>query len=280
VLAEKLKSEDNHLKDIARQLLAKVPKDNHKKSYGYDRRVFHYMIDDGLTALCVTDEQLAHRVAFAFLGTVKDRFRGAFANTNWGAAPENFYSGTFSRVLEEQMDFFMHDPNADKLRRVKGEIEQVKTAMIQNLDKALERGDQIETLVDRTSNLEAHATVFKKSATTLERKLWWKNAWLCVLLVILLVVLLGVGIVVILWREDIIHFPHAHHSPGSSSSGSTATTGSKSSSSTSTSTTGGKSSGTTTTGAADSTTTTGKSSGGGSNDGATTGKSSATVATS
>lgn len=30
-------------------------------------------------------------------------------------------------------DFFMHDPNADKLRRVKGEIEQVKTAMIQNL---------------------------------------------------------------------------------------------------------------------------------------------------
>lgn len=27
----------------------------------------------------------------------------------------------------------MHDPNADKLRRVKGEIEQVKTAMIQNL---------------------------------------------------------------------------------------------------------------------------------------------------
>jgi hypothetical protein len=27
----------------------------------------------------------------------------------------------------------MHDPGADKLRRVKGEIEQVKTAMIQNL---------------------------------------------------------------------------------------------------------------------------------------------------
>lgn len=37
------------------------------------------------------------------LQTVKDRFKGAFGNTNWGAAPENFYSGTFSRVLEEQM---------------------------------------------------------------------------------------------------------------------------------------------------------------------------------
>ena len=31
----------------------------------------------------------------------------------------------------------MHDPNADKLRRVKGEIEQVKTAMIQNLGSFL-----------------------------------------------------------------------------------------------------------------------------------------------
>lgn len=37
MLAEKLKSEDSQLKDIARQLLAKVPKDNHKKSYTYDR---------------------------------------------------------------------------------------------------------------------------------------------------------------------------------------------------------------------------------------------------
>lgn len=37
VLAEKLKSEDTQLKDISRQLLAKVPKDNHKKSYTYDR---------------------------------------------------------------------------------------------------------------------------------------------------------------------------------------------------------------------------------------------------
>lgn len=158
--------------------------------------------------------------------------------------------------------------------------------------------------MDRTSNLEAHATVFKKSATTLKRKLWWKNAWLWVLIVILLVVvrhfylallvpywtfltlglrcmpvlpsvqLLGVGIVVILWREGIIHFPHSH-SHGSSSSGSShsaATTGSKSSAAT----TGSKTTAATTGGGGD-TATTGK---GGSNDGATTGgKSSATATT-
>ena len=42
--------------------------------------------------------------------------------------------------------------------------------------------------MDRTSNLEAQGTIFKKQATVLERKLWWKNAWLWVLICILLVV--------------------------------------------------------------------------------------------
>lgn len=42
-------------------------------------------------------------------------------------------SRLFTRRAHCPQDFFMHDPNADKLRRVKGEIEQVKTAMIQNL---------------------------------------------------------------------------------------------------------------------------------------------------
>jgi hypothetical protein len=32
----------------------------------------------------------------------------------------------FARVLHGRMDFFNNDPEADKLRRVKGEVDQVK----------------------------------------------------------------------------------------------------------------------------------------------------------
>jgi hypothetical protein len=40
------------------------------------------------------------------------------------------------------------------------------------VDLALERGDEIENLVERTSALDAEAHQFKKRATVLKKKLW------------------------------------------------------------------------------------------------------------
>ena len=60
-------------------------------------------------------------------------------------APELEYNETFSRTILEKMvvqelffflvaqDYYSNDPNADKTRKVRGEIDQVKTVMIENI---------------------------------------------------------------------------------------------------------------------------------------------------
>jgi vesicle-associated membrane protein 7 len=65
--------------------------------------------------------------------------------------------------------------DADSISRVRGEIDQVRSVMVQNIEKVLERGEKIELLVDKTENLNAQAFRFKKQSTSLRHAMWWRN---------------------------------------------------------------------------------------------------------
>jgi hypothetical protein len=53
---------------------------------------------------------------------------------------------------------------------------QVKSVMVENIDKVLERGEKIELLVDKTDALQGDAFRFKKQSRRLKQAMWLKNA--------------------------------------------------------------------------------------------------------
>jgi len=60
-------------------------------------------------------------------------------------------AGLIPRVLSQRMEDHNSNPAAvDAMSRVRGEITQVKTVMIENIEKVLDRGDKLELLVDKT----------------------------------------------------------------------------------------------------------------------------------
>lgn len=44
------------------------------------RYVFHYRVDDGLTYLCMADEESRRRVPFALLQEIKNRFQATYGD--------------------------------------------------------------------------------------------------------------------------------------------------------------------------------------------------------
>lgn len=54
-------------------------------------------------------------------------------------------------------------------------IIQIRTIMVDNIEKILERGDRIELLVDKTATMQDSAFHFKKQSKRLRRALWMKN---------------------------------------------------------------------------------------------------------
>jgi len=171
---------------VTRVLLKKIPKEDGKLSYIYDKYIFHYMVSNELTYLCMTDRDFPRVIAFQFLENIKSLFISTYGDRGKTAIAFAF-NADFQRVLQQQMDR-CNSTKEDKVARVRDEIDQVKNVMIQNIEKVLERGEKIELLVDKTEILDQHAFKFKKKQSrNLKRSMWWKNAKLMIVLFIIFV---------------------------------------------------------------------------------------------
>lgn len=53
---------------------------------------------------------------------------------------------------------------------------QIRSVMVENIEKIMERGDRIELLVDKTATMQDSAFHFRKQSKRLRRALWMKNA--------------------------------------------------------------------------------------------------------
>lgn len=178
---------------VSRVLLKKIPEQDNKCSYIYDKYVFHYMVTDGLTYLCMSDQDFSRPAAFQFLTDIKDRFQATYGDRAKTAIAFAF-NADFARVLQAQMDKFNTegDPKIVKIRQQLGEV---KDVMMENIDRVLLRGEKIELLVDKTEVLEQHAFKFHRGARTLKRQMCMKNVkWIIAICLILAII-----IYVILW---------------------------------------------------------------------------------
>lgn len=163
---------------VTRVLLAKIPAQDGRMTYVYDNFVFHYIVESGLCYLCMSDQPNKHRIPFAFLTDMKDRFIAAYGAEAPLMAIAFAYNNEFSKVIEERMNFFSSDEaerTIDNIGAVKTQIEDVKENMIQNISQILERGERLELLVEKTDNLNQQSFRFETSGRSLRRAMYWRK---------------------------------------------------------------------------------------------------------
>lgn len=172
---------------VARKLLGRLTGTN--MSYVYDNYTFHYSVDNELIYLCMTDQQFDRKVAFSFLIDIKNRFLAQFGIPSETLSSVVYQS--FSQDMKKQMEVFS-DKSVDRIQKVKGDVDDLRIQVEQNIDKVLDRQEKIELLVDKTDELNNSAQQFKRKSTQLKRAMWWKNVklWIVVIIVILLAIFL------------------------------------------------------------------------------------------
>jgi len=185
VLAEFSNSTGNFTQ-ITRRILDKIPQQDGKMSYVYDKHVFHYVCSDAITYMCMTEQTFSRSLAFAFLEDIRKRFSSSYGARS-KTAMSMAMNAEFSHVLARQMEFFSSNPNADKLTQTNKQVEEVKELMQSNIEQVIERGEKIDLLVDKTETLQESSHTFKHQATSLKRALWWKNFKLTLIIVAIIV---------------------------------------------------------------------------------------------
>ena len=146
VLAEYTASTGN-FPTVTRVLLSKIPEQDSKMSYVYDKHVFHFIVDSGITFLCMSDEQMKRRIAFSFLEDIKTLWREKYSQLEQSAIAFSL-NETFSPILQNRIEYFSATPNLkgengfpDNITRVQKQLDDVKDVMVENIDRVMQRGE-------------------------------------------------------------------------------------------------------------------------------------------
>lgn len=175
---------------VARRILEKLPETaDTRMCFSQDRYIFHVLRTDGISFLCMANDTFGRRVPFAYLEDIHMRFMKNYGKVAHSALAYSM-NDEFSRVLHQQMEYFSSNPSVDTLNRVRGEVSEIQSIMVENIDKILDRGNRLELLVDKTATMQDSSFHFRKQSRRLRRSLWMKNAKLLALLTCVIVLIL------------------------------------------------------------------------------------------
>ncbi|PVV04375.1 hypothetical protein BB560_001121 [Smittium megazygosporum] len=182
IVAEYRASDDDFAEAIS-TILSRIPPNDSKLSYSFERNLYHYISKNQIVYLCVAREKFGRRIPFSFLKELKSQFLSKFPDAEDELLGTNENYSTFDKIIEKLVNHYKNDPSVDQIRKAQGEINQVKDIMVQNIERVLERGDRIDMLVDKTNNLSTAAFSFRKRSTAVKRRMWWRHQKILVLLV-------------------------------------------------------------------------------------------------
>lgn len=184
----------NYQKTIE-SMLGKMPRNDSRMIYSHDKFNFNCEVFNGgaFCIICMCDANFSAGVTFNFITDVKSQWNEMY-NKNGGSGGDQSISQSniksFKSILQKRMHYFNTDPSANKIKRLKNEIADVKEKMVDNIDKTLLRGEKIEMLVDKTSELKETSSNFRHKGKALKRGMILK--WIVTIGLIVLL-LLGVG---------------------------------------------------------------------------------------
>lgn len=180
---------------IAAQCLQRLPSSNNKFTYSCDHHTFNFLVEDGYAYCVVAKESVGKQVSIAFLERMRADFKKRYGGGKADTAIAKSLNKEFGPVMKEHMQYIIdHAGEIEKLLKVKAQVSVVKSLMLENIDKAIDRGESLTILSDKTEDLRSQAQSFKKQGTQMRRKMWYQN--MKIKLVVLGIILL---LVLVIW---------------------------------------------------------------------------------
>jgi len=125
-----------------------------------------YVRSDGLASVIVSDSEYPSRVAHTLLSKVMDDFTNTYPPATWATVGEQTAKMT---SLGETLRKYQNPSEADPLMRLQKDLDDTKDILKNTLVNVLERGEKIDDLVARSSDLSFEAKAFYKTARKTNR---------------------------------------------------------------------------------------------------------------
>lgn len=138
--------------EVTEQIVSKISTYDHKLTYSHGNYLFHYICENEIIYMCITDDDFERSRAFLFLNEIKRRFRSSYGHTA-STAIAYAMNSEFASILATEMKHYSESPDVDTISKVHGELDELKNIMVKNIDNVAMRGERLELLVDKTEHL-------------------------------------------------------------------------------------------------------------------------------
>jgi len=165
---------------VAKKVLTKASASNESKlSFTVESHTVHTLLGNGpgLIFLAVASHDMSRGVAFTFLENLRRRFEAMFGPADqlpepWKVAIEmkpvlEALVAGLNRVPGEPVDL--------KTQQCKAVVAEAKDVMMHNIDKVIDRGEKMDSLLNKSEDLALCSSSFKSSAKNAARQLWWES---------------------------------------------------------------------------------------------------------
>ena len=127
-----------------------------------------YMRSEGLAGVLVTDKEYPVRAAYTLLNKVLDEYIMTFPPMRWnGIVSKSDLSGISQlrfNELETYIRLYQDPSQADAIMRVQQELDETKIILHKTIESVLQRGERLDSLVDKSEALSTSSRMFYKSA--------------------------------------------------------------------------------------------------------------------
>lgn len=120
-----------------------------------------YVRNDGLGAVVIADKEYPARVAFTLISKSLASYEER-VGTNWKSMADDQVNEP--EFLKADLVLYQNPREADKLTAVQTQLDEVKDVMQTNIEQLMKRGETLESLMDKSNDLNTASVQFYKQA--------------------------------------------------------------------------------------------------------------------
>ncbi|KAL4204325.1 hypothetical protein AMTRI_Chr01g131570 [Amborella trichopoda] len=141
--------------------VAKRTPPGQRQSVQHEEYKVHSYSRNGLCALAFADDHYPIRSAFSILNKVVDEYQ-----KNFGESWRTMHTDANQPwpYISEALTKYQDPAEADKLLKIQRDLDETKIILHKTIDSVLERGEKLDSLVEKSSDLSAASQMFYKQA--------------------------------------------------------------------------------------------------------------------
>ena len=159
----------------AKQLLKKLNRGSTSRmSIESNPYIFHYIIENGICYLALTDKNYPKRLAFLFLEEISKDFEADLKidhGEDWQRHVETvgrqYAFIKFDRTIQKKRREYSDPASSANVRKLTDDLQTIQTVMRKTIDDVLDRGNKLDDVAEISKNLADESKRYKWSAQKL-----------------------------------------------------------------------------------------------------------------